>query len=102
MNGVYISPFGCGSQFDRYNQDAELTEFENIALDYIKSAFSAADLNFEELRFRRRSDNYLTILSPNDNDFCRLKVSERSVWYSITGAYLPSDLKNDPRFDGVK
>lgn len=102
MNGVFISSSGCGSQFDRYNQAAELTDLEKKAVEYIKSAFFDADLNFEELRFIRMSDNYLTILAPNDTDFCRLKASNRSSWFSVAGVYLPDSLKIDPRFDGIK
>ena len=102
MNGIYISPYGCSSQFDNYNKDADLTELESQALEYIKIAFTNLNIDFNELRFRRRSDSYLTILAPNDIDFCRLKVSERSTWFSVHGMHLSEPLKSDPRFNGAK
>ena len=102
MNGVEISPLGIKAQFDNYNTDAELTELEKEALKYIKAYFVENGADFDSLRFCRRSENYLSVIAPTDTDFCRLKVSERSVWYSVHGARLSEPLRNDSRFDGVK
>lgn len=102
MNGITISPFGSTSQFDNYNTDAELTEFEMEAISYIKQTFLDNGEAFDVLRFCRRSQDYLTILSPNDIDFCRIKVTSRSIWFSVNGLRLSEALKNDIRFEGVK
>lgn len=102
MNGVIFSAGKVQGQFDNYNTPAELTDLEHEALSFIKVAFSEAGEDFNALRFCRRSQNYLTILSPNDNDFCRIKVSDRSVWLSINGKILPKELQSDPRLDDVQ
>ena len=102
MNGISIFPNGIHSQFDNYNKDSDLTELEKQALSYIKQEFEENDIDFNTLSFRRRSEDYLTILAYNEYDFCRLKVTERSIWFSINGIILPNSIKNDPRFDGVK
>lgn len=102
MNGIEISPFGSKSQFDNYNSDAELTELETTALSHIRNTFIQASEDFDVLRFRRRSQDYLTIISPNDDDFCRIKVTSRSIWFSVHGLTLPEHIKSDSRFDGVK
>lgn len=102
MNGVSISPQGFQSQFDSYDSDAILTEYEKKALSYIEEAFEENGLPFSELRFRRRSDSYLSVLALNDMDFLRIKASERSVWFSVHGLHLSPELKSDARFDGVK
>lgn len=99
---IKISIHGIESQFDNYDADAIPTELESIALEAIGSEFKKRGLDFGEIRFRRRSDKYLTLLAPNDFDFCRIKVGERSVWFSVHGIKLPAEIKNDSRFDGVK
>lgn len=102
MNGIELSPLGSKTQFDNYNSDAELSELEMIALYHIKAAFAKASEDFDVLRFRRRSQDYLTVISPNDDDFCRIKVTSRSIWFSVHGLTLPESFKSDARFDGVK
>ena len=102
MNGVSISPQGFQSQFDNYNTDAILTDYEKKALSYIEEAFEENGLPFSELRICRRSDSYLSVITLNDMDFLRIKASERSIWFSIHGLQLSPELKADSRFDGVK
>ncbi|MBR0141893.1 MAG: hypothetical protein IJM19_06575 [Ruminococcus sp.] len=99
---ITISLDGVKSEFDGYDSDAVLTSIETKAIEYIKREFEKREINFDEIRFRRRSKDYLTLLAPNDFDFCRIKVGERSVWFSVHGLNLPKEIKNDERFDKVK
>lgn len=101
MKGTVISPSNCTGQFDSYDKPADLTELEVEALNIIESEFEKNNENFTALRFVRRSQDYLTILSPNNFDFCRIKVTSRSVWFSINGKLLPPRLQDDARFAEV-
>lgn len=102
MNGVEITNGSIKGQFDSYNIPAELTELESRALLYVKESFDKAGEDFDLLKFRRRSQDYLSILSPDDNDFFRIKATSRSVWFSVNGKILPKELQLDDRFNDVK
>lgn len=94
MNGIAIGfDYEKGeiiskSQFDKYNEDAELTELENQAVKIIKSAFEKETLPFDKIKFRRHSQSYLSlfIFDPKinqDTDFCRIKAGVKSIWISL-------------------
>lgn len=99
---IKISIYGVECEFDNYNTDAVLTELEEKAIKYVRNEFTKRDIDFECLRFRRRSKDYLTILAPNDFDFCRIKTTERVTWFTIHGLHLPKHIQNDERFDNTK
>lgn len=90
------------SQFDNYDKPALLNANEEKAIGYIKDEFLKKGINFDEIQFRRRSQSYLTLLSPNNFDFCRIKVGIKSVWFSILTKPLSEKIKADHRFDSVK
>lgn len=91
------------TSLDNYNQPAELTMLEKQVALYIKNAFLKNDIDFDKtIRFRRRSQCYLTLIAPNDVDFCRIKAGIKSVWFSVDSWLLDEEKKNDIRFDNVK
>lgn len=88
---------------DYYNQPANLTIPEKQAALYIKKAFLSNNIDFDKLiRFRRRSQNYLSLIAPNDDDFCRIKIGPKSIWFSIDAWRLDEERKNDARFNNIK
>ncbi|MBR4627747.1 MAG: hypothetical protein IKO47_08625 [Ruminococcus sp.] len=87
---------------DNYNADAELSILEEFAVALIKDEFIKRNINFDCIRFRRRSKDYLTLLAPNDFDFCRIKTTERVTWFTIHGLNLPKQIQNDERFNDTK
>lgn len=97
------SKLEVSSSIDTYDSPAILTTLEKQIAIYIKKAFEANGINFDKaIRFRRRSKSYLTLIAPNDLDFCRIKAGIRSVWFSIDSWTLDKEKKNDIRFDNVK
>lgn len=99
---IKISIHGVEGEFDNYNTDAVLTELEEKAVRYIRDEFVARNIDFECIRFRRRSKDYLTLLAPNDFDFCRIKTTERVTWFTIHGLHLPKSIQDDIRFGDTK
>ncbi len=99
---IKISVDGVTSEFDNYNIDAVLTELEKKAVSFIKNEFITRNIDFECIRFRRRCKDYLTLLAPNDFDFCRIKTTERVTWFTIHGLNLPKHIQNDERFNDTK
>lgn len=99
---IKITLEGVTSEFDNYNTDAELTVVEEQAIQFVQKEFEKRNIDFECIRFRRRSKDYLTLLAPNDFDFCRIKATERAAWFSVHGLKLPKPIQDDERFNGVK
>ena len=82
---------------------AILTTSENEAIKYIKAVFIENGIDFDRvIRFRRRSKDYLTLITPNDIDFCRIKIGTISIWFSIDTWGLSDDKRSDHRFSNVK
>lgn len=82
---------------------AILTSSENEAVKYIKDAFIENGIDFDKvIRFRRRSKEYLTLVAPDDNDFCRIKIGVISIWFSVDSCKLSEDKRKDLRFSNVK
>lgn len=94
--------FNITTQFDDYDKPAELTELEVPAIDIIKSGFANNQLNFNSIKMVRRTKNYLSLILPNDNDFCRIKAGVRSNWISLDFVACSDDIKNDTRLEIVK
>ena len=91
------------TDFDNYNKPTNLTMLEAVAVDYIKEEFEKSGIDFSKaVRFRRRSESYLTLIAPNDVDFCRIKAGSIATWFSVDAWILDDDKKSDPRFSEVK
>lgn len=82
-----------------YHTPAELTTNEKYALKLIKNEFEKEGIDFSQIRFRRRSDSYLTLLSPDGTDFCRIKAGIQAFWFSVDCWRMETD---DVRFKNVK
>lgn len=88
---------------DRYNQPAVLTSLEKQIARYIKKAFEINGIDFDKaIRFRRRAQSYLSLIAPNDDDFCRIKIGPKSIWFSIDAWRLDEEKRNDARFNNIK
>lgn len=99
---ITISSEGVTSDLYKHDADEELSMLEEYAVSYIKDEFIKRNINFDCIRFRRRSKDYLTLLAPNDFDFCRIKTTERVTWFSVHGLNLPKTIQNDERFNDTK
>ena len=97
MNGVFSfgidedGKFFFESATDRYDTEVEPTEIEAEALKHIINVTGAVHLY-------DRSGDYLTICNDSDVDFCRLKATPRSLWFSLD---VPDEFKNDERLASV-
>lgn len=97
MKGVLSFGFDENGKFiyesmtDRYDTEVEPTPLEGIALKHIIGASGPVKLY-------RRSDAYLTICNESGNDFCRLKATERALWFSLD---MPQEYYTDERLADV-
>lgn len=97
------SKVSVSDPFARYDQPAELQILEKQAALYIKSAFLKNGIDFDRaVRFRRRSQSYLSLIAPNNIDFCRIKVGVKAIWFSVDAWSLDTEKLNDLRFNNVK
>ena len=82
---------------------AILTPPEIEALEYIRAFFETNGVDFgKAVRLQRRSADYLTLVSPDDVDFCRIKVGKQSIWFSVDAWRLDDTKRADSRFDNIK
>lgn len=72
-NGKFF--YVSGTQ--RYSTEVEPTKKEAQALAHILAAVDGP------VKFYRRSNDYLTICNEAGNDFCRLKASDKVLWFSL-------------------
>lgn len=90
------------NSLDRKNEPVVLSDYETHAIQIINKALSDAGINTENIHLERRTDSYLTIVSGKDCDFCRIKVTSRTAWFSLDLWLLTSELANDSRLFNVK
>lgn len=86
-----------------FDKPLNLTPEENIALDIVFDTLKDIASENAELHAERRSDNYLSIVAFEHHDFMRIKIGDRSKWFTV--ALSPSDridLAQDARFAKVK
>lgn len=65
----------------------------------VKKEFEKEGIDFSQIRFRRRSDSYLTLITPDGTDFCRIKTGVQAFWFSLDCWRMKTD---DKRFSNVK
>ena len=99
FDGVNVS---ITSSFDRYKEPVILSENEKYALKIIEKAFIDSGIDFDSIHLERRTNNYLTIVSSSDNDFCRIKIGLRSKWISLDLHLCDDAIKNDKRLSDVE
>lgn len=76
--------------------EVEVTELESEAVKIIADIIGDVELE-------RRTDSYLTVLNQEGNDFCRLKITERTMWFSFDmNPDIMPQYVSDPRLDSVK
>lgn len=85
------------------NIDMEnLSAGEKEALNIIKDIITNSNLDFGKVRLERRSENYITLISDDDSDFCRIKIGNRSKWFSLDLWKYRKELSSDERLTIVK
>lgn len=90
------------SQLNQYDDNPELSELEKEAILIIKKIFEKEHLSFETVSVRRYSKEYLTLVVPPNNDFCRFKAGKKSTWISLDISICKKELENDIRFSDVQ
>ena len=104
MPEIELIADGAGTIYTRssFEKPLALADEEQSAIDIIYKAFSGLATDSAEIHAERRSTNYLSIVAFSDYDFIRLKVGERSKWFSVFLSPTDrSELENDIRFAGV-
>lgn len=100
LNGVDIT---VESSINRRFDPVELTTFEKpIVNSVLEIIYRKIDPSFVHLE--RRSDNYLSIVAFEDDDFCRIKAGAKAKWISLALGYN-DDYKqyiDDPIFSSQK
>lgn len=84
---------------DSYNEPTVLSDNEQAAIAIVKAAFEQANLRFDIIDMCHRSTDYLTLLTPDGVDFCRIKAGARSTWISLDMWTYKGSAKDDTRFD---
>lgn len=90
------------SQLNQYDENPILSELEEKAISIIKIAFEKENISFEKVLIRRYSKEYLTLIIPPNNDFCRFKTGKKSTWISLDMSICKKELENDIRFANVQ
>lgn len=74
---------------------AQLSSSEADAVDIIKAEFERKAISFNNISIERRAQAYISLVTPNGNDFCRIMAGERSAWVSLDTWHCDDDVKND-------
>ena len=84
------------SEFSKRQFPIEMTKEEQMAYLIIESSVNQSVIP------EKRSDNYITLLTKNGFDFCRIKFTQRTAWFSLDMWSCPSQVQNDQRLSNVK
>lgn len=90
------------NNLNRRYEPIVLTDFEKEATDIIIDIMNKSKMNPEHLKLERRTDNYLSYILPEDYDFLRIKVTNRTKWFSIDSWKTFDTTSNDSRFNSVE
>lgn len=74
--------FLCEHALNQYDDNPVLSELEKEAISIIRKSFEKEHLSFETVSVRRYSKEYLTLVVPPNNDFCRFKAEKGNVDFS--------------------
>lgn len=89
---------GCRCSFDRAKEPVVLNQHEAAALSIIKESLPES----ADVRVERRTDSYLTLITGEYGDFCRLKATDRAKWVSLDLWNAADEIKKDDRLQIVK
>lgn len=89
---------GCRCSFDRAKEPVVLNRHEAAALSIIRESLPES----ADVRVERRTDGYLTLITGEYGDFCRLKATDRAKWVSLDLWGATDEIKNDDRLQIVK
>lgn len=71
------------------------TDLEAAAIEIVSNiVFSHSG---KKVGVERRSDSYISLLCEDGRDFLRVKLTERTKWFSIDSWFLSDEDKNDNR-----
>lgn len=72
---------------------------EKEALRLICEALGPTDS--QRLHLERRSNNYLSVIKDESHDFCRIKIGDKSKWFSLSMWGIDRAVLDDPRLESV-
>lgn len=99
---VIVDKTGAIHMESSFERPLTLTEEEQHSIDIIYRTLAGLDTGSAEIHAERRSVNYLSIVAFSDYDFIRLKIGERSKWFSVFLSPTDrSELADDVRFADV-
>lgn len=90
------------NHLNRRYEPVILTDLEREATDIIIDIISKSSINQDFLTLERRTDKYLSYILPEDYDFLRIKVTNRTKWFSIDAWKTFDTTLDDTRFDCVE
>lgn len=79
-----------------------LTELEKDAIDVVTDIMKKNNILHDSFALERRTDKYLTCVLCTNYDFIRLKITERTMWFSIDSWNTFDTTSNDERFDCIE
>lgn len=97
-----------GSVFLRNSlrKDLDLAQEEQRAIDIVYEALVELGIEDADIHAEQRSANYLSVVAFGVYDFLRLKIGEKSKWFSISSFSFQKseldELSKDARFADVK
>lgn len=97
---IFFENGGAGwrCSLDRAKEPVVLNQHEAAALSIIKEALPDS----ADIRVERRTDSYLTLITGEYGDFCRLKATDRAKWVSLDLWNAADEIKKDDRLEIVK
>ena len=90
------------NSYNRRHEPVVSSNFEIEAMQIIEKIITDAGLDFNKIHLERRSDNYLSLVIGEHYDFCRIKVTARTTWFSLDLLGCVSKLSNDVKLSDVK
>lgn len=71
------------SDINKRNQSVLLSEYEQEFLNTIFEILDNAEFDIDIIYLERRTNNYLSLVINNDIDFLRVKITDRTKWFSL-------------------
>ena len=71
------------SSESRKNEDVVLTAAESRAAEIVGEALVDIGVSSSDIRYKRNSQNYLSVVTHDVYDFLRIKAGEKSNWFTV-------------------
>lgn len=70
-----------------------VTDYEAETIALIRSIIANAGLDSSAVHVDRRAEQYLTLFVREWSDFCRIKITDRTKWFSLDMCVVPQNIK---------